>query len=182
MAARPAGRPGDQFRPDLHRAAAGQPHPDRRAGGRPLRPASPSASRRCRPRGGRRSSPQRGRRGRFSLDRESMVAGGRERRGSARAAARERRGQRPARCATRAPRSATRSRCRRGCAGGCGPSSEERMDRRLDRLQTLILSAQLADGTWLNARMVDAAAQSLARGAAARRLDPAHLSASSWRR
>jgi signal transduction histidine kinase len=35
-----------------------------------------------------------------------------------------------------------------------GPKQEERLDRRLHRLRTLILSAQFADGTWLNARMI----------------------------
>ena len=34
------------------------------------------------------------------------------------------------------------------------PDRKEKMDRRLGRLRTLILSAQLPDGRWLNARMV----------------------------
>ena len=34
------------------------------------------------------------------------------------------------------------------------PEGRERMDRRFERLRTLILSAQLPDGSWLNARMV----------------------------
>lgn len=34
------------------------------------------------------------------------------------------------------------------------PASQERMDRRNERWRTLILSVQLADGSWLNARMV----------------------------
>ena len=37
---------------------------------------------------------------------------------------------------------------------GLGPESRERMDRRLERWRTLILSVQLQDGSWLNARMV----------------------------
>jgi signal transduction histidine kinase len=35
-----------------------------------------------------------------------------------------------------------------------GPDSQERIDRRHERWRTLILSVQLADGSWLNARMV----------------------------
>ena len=38
--------------------------------------------------------------------------------------------------------------------GRLRPSEKAKMDRRLDRLRTLILSAQLPDGTWLNARVV----------------------------
>ena len=34
------------------------------------------------------------------------------------------------------------------------PAGRERMERRLSRLRTLVLSAQLPDGTWLNGRMV----------------------------
>jgi signal transduction histidine kinase len=34
------------------------------------------------------------------------------------------------------------------------PEAKDRMDRRLGQLRTLILSAQLPDGSWLNARMI----------------------------
>ena len=34
------------------------------------------------------------------------------------------------------------------------PAARERMDRRLERWRTLVLSAQLPDGSWLNARVV----------------------------
>src|SRR5688500_17952143 len=43
----------------------------------------------------------------------------------------------------------------RGRNGGrLPPGARQRMERRLDRLRTLILSAQFADGSWLNARMI----------------------------
>ena len=38
--------------------------------------------------------------------------------------------------------------------GGLRPDQKRRMDRRLDRMRTLVLSAQLPDGSWLNARMI----------------------------
>lgn len=96
--------------------------------------------------------PGRGRRARFSLDPESLVPAGandgpllerlRETAAANGVALRDAR----AAVSDEVPIDA-RVRAR------LSPEREARMDRRLRRLRTLILSAQLPDGTWLNARM-----------------------------
>ena len=97
--------------------------------------------------------PQRGRRGHYSLDRESPVPAGAS---DANLLERLRESASASGLLLRDARAAISDevpvppRMR----GWMRPDQEERMDRRLDRLQTLVLSAQLADGTWLNARMV----------------------------
>lgn len=97
--------------------------------------------------------PARARRGRFSLDSDSLVPPGasdepllerlRETAAANGLALRDAR----ASISDAAPVDA-RVRAR------LSPERRERMDRRMRRLHTLILSAQLPDGTWLNARML----------------------------
>jgi signal transduction histidine kinase len=97
--------------------------------------------------------PERGRRGRYSLDRESLVPAGTS---DAHLLERLRESAAASGLVLRDARAAISDevpvppRMRAWMRA----DQDERMDRRLDRLQTLILSAQLADGTWLNARMV----------------------------
>ena len=97
--------------------------------------------------------PLRGRRGHFSLDRESVVAPGT---GDETLVERLRESASTAGLAFRDARAAISEEVPRmeRIRERLPPDRAERFDRRAQRWQSLILSAQLADGIWLNARMV----------------------------
>ena len=144
MAIALADRAGDQFQPDLHRAAAAGPHPGRGAGDRPLRHARPAAVGAAARAQGVRASRTTGAAGPRSIA-ASARARRRQRSEPARAAARERRGER-----RRAARPA-----RRGDQRGRGRAADPR--------------AAAAGGEAADGPSAGAAAHPAALGPAARR-------------
>lgn len=97
--------------------------------------------------------PQRGRRGRFSIDPDSAVAPGEE---DAQLVQRLRAAAAANGLALRDARAALSDTVEMPARrrAGLPPEARAEMERRVRRMRTLILSAQLADGSWINARIL----------------------------